>query len=111
MTLATKFYLAVFCLISWICVAACDRQRQAPETPPLTISVFNSEYGGYGYDIYRGEVRLIHQPHIPATQGTKGFQTRKKAKRAALLVLKKLESGGDMPPALTVRELEEVGAI
>src|SRR6187455_1133814 len=35
---------------------------------------------GYGYDIYVDNSLKVHQPHIPAVSGNKGFSTEEKAK-------------------------------
>ena len=65
---------------------------------------------GFGYDIFQGEQLMIHQPHIPAIQGNRGFGTSEEAQRVAELVIGKLEQGV-MPPTVSLEELEALGVI
>ena len=61
----------------------------------------------YGYEILVGNKVLICQRNIPGRAGNLGFKKKSDAKKAALLMLKKL-SQGIMPPTIERHELEEL---
>lgn len=71
----------------------------------LSYKIINTAGNGYGYDIYRKQQLLIHQPAIPCVKGNKGFLKKEDAGKVALVVIAKIRKG-IMPPALTVQELE-----
>jgi hypothetical protein len=58
----------------------------------------------WGYDIYTGEKKIIHQGSIPGMPGNEGFKSKSSAKKVALLVIEKLKKG-EMPPSVTSEEL------
>ncbi len=66
--------------------------------------------GGWGYAIYAGRQRLIHQPFIPVLPGKRGFATEQKARRAGQWVMGKIHAGKG-PPAVTLAELDSLGVL
>jgi hypothetical protein len=76
--------------------------------PILKDSIFVSEFGGYGYDIFvDGKVKL-HQPHIPSVAGIVGFSSAEEAKKIAKLVIKQMEHN-HFPPIVTKQDLKDNG--
>ena len=73
----------------------------------LKTRVFESEYGGFGYDILSRDCVLIHQPMVPIVSGMKGFSSRRAAHQVAILVADKIRHG-QLPPTLTLKELNSV---
>ena len=67
-----------------------------------------SEGIGWGYDIYEGSSIRIHQPHIPAVEGNRGFSSEAQAIKVAELVIYKLENG-IVPPSITKQEMIQAG--
>ena len=65
---------------------------------------------GWGYDILENSTVRIHQPHIPAVQGNKGFKSAGDAAKVAEKIIEKLEQG-IMPPTLSVTEMQELGVL
>jgi len=63
----------------------------------------------WGYDIYKDKKLLIHQPNIPAIEGSRGFSSEQKAIEVANLTIKKLQSG-IMPPTISIEELDSLKA-
>jgi hypothetical protein len=52
---------------------------------------------GYGYDIYNGTKKMIHQSTIPGEPGVNGFVSAEEAKRVGKLVVHKLENNSGFP--------------
>ena len=65
---------------------------------------------GFGYDIYVDNALKVHQPHIPAVSGSKGFSSEEKAKRAGEFVGNKFRNN-IMPPSVSPRELDSLGVL
>ena len=65
---------------------------------------------GFGYDIYVDNDLKVHQPHIPAVSGNKGFSTEEKAKRAGEFVGNKFRNN-IMPPSVSPKELDSLGVL
>jgi hypothetical protein len=63
---------------------------------------------GWGYDVYMNGSMYVHQPHMPAVSGNKGFKSEEDAKRTAELVIYKIKNN-IIPPSLTVSELDSLG--
>lgn len=61
----------------------------------------------WGYDIFTGEKKIIHQGSIPGMPGNEGFKSKSSAKKVALFVIEKLKKG-EMPPSVTPEELENL---
>ncbi len=62
---------------------------------------------GYGYNILMDGKLYVHQPHIPAVPGNKGFASVSDAKKAGALIKYKVEHH-IMPPSVTVEELDSL---
>ncbi len=63
----------------------------------------------WGYDIYKDKQLLVHQPNIPAIEGSRGFSSEEKAISVANLTIQKLRSG-IMPPTIRIEELDSLKA-
>ncbi|MEY3350137.1 MAG: hypothetical protein RIQ50_248 [Bacteroidota bacterium] len=88
-------------------------QPSASEKPKVSSGKFvakavYSEGIGWGYDIYEGSSIRIHQPHIPAVEGNRGFSSEAEAIKVAELVIYKLENG-IVPPSITKQEMIQAG--
>lgn len=90
----------------------------APSTPAMeapegyiTVSVYENPKeepaGGFGYDLMSDGKSMIHQPHIPAISGLKGFASKEDAEKAGNLMKMKIEKG-IMPPTVSVEELDSM---
>lgn len=67
-----------------------------------------SNLTGFGYDIIIDGKPYIHQPHIPAVSGSKGFFSEEDARKTAEYVAEKIRQTNDLP-ALKERELDSLG--
>ena len=76
----------------------------------LNYKIINGINNTYGYDIYKHNQKLIHQPSIPCIKGNKGFVKKEDAKKIALLVIQKIRNG-DMPPTVTIEEMRKEGVL
>ena len=65
---------------------------------------------GWGYDVYADGVLYIHQPHIPAVPGNKGFQSAQQAETAGNFAVYKIRNN-IMPPTISVKELDSLGVL
>lgn len=89
----------------------------APEKNPYEGSVIevrtfknDSVLKGFGYDIYVDKSLKVHQPHIPAVSGNRGFSSEEKAKRAGEFVGNKFRNN-IMPPSVNTKELDSLGVL
>jgi len=73
----------------------------------FTMKVIGSDEGGWGYEIYRNNKRLINQTTIPAVGGNKKFVSYEQANKVGDLVLKKL-SKRDGLPTIFIKELDSL---
>lgn len=96
-----------------------ERQKnEAPKESPyknakIDIKVFENKEAnlkGFGYDIYIYDALYVHQPHIPAINGNRGFHTQEQASKAAEFVIYKIRNN-IMPPSLSVEELDSLGTL
>jgi len=76
------------------------------ETRIKTI-IFPLENGTFGYDIYKNDSVLIHQPSRPGVSGNIGFKTEEDALKVAELVIKKILNN-EIPPTITKEELQDL---
>ena len=65
---------------------------------------------GFGYNILIFDAMYVHQPHIPAINGNRGFKTKEQATKAAEFVIYKIRNN-IMPPSLSVEELDSLGVL
>jgi hypothetical protein len=132
---AIYLVLIVFCFAACSQNKSADKEKENEIQPPLDSSAIkeksatnvagskplipdtsvrmnifkNTEISGYGYDILIGEKLYIHQPNIPAVEGNNGFSTEQKARRAAAYIIHKIKMN-IMPPSVSARELDSIGA-
>ena len=69
--------------------------------------IIDALHDTYGYDIYRDNHKLIHQPSIPGLPGNDGFKTKADAIKVAKLVCDKLKKG-EMPPSISIEEMTQL---
>lgn len=74
-------------------------QSQSSEYSATTFENTDStgKFLGFGYDVFTGSKRMIHQTTIPGEAGINGFVSAEEAERVARLVITKLESGSGFP--------------
>lgn len=99
-----------------------DSLKKPAENPykdaQIDIKVFKNDtipgspLKGFGYDIFmfNGNSPYVHQPHIPAISGNRGFNTEEQAHKAAELIVYKIKNN-IMPPSVTPRELDSLGVL
>ena len=79
----------------------------------VTVQVFSNDttpdaaLKGFGYNILMDGKLYVHQPHIPAVPGNKGFANIDQAKKAGTFIKYKIEHH-IMPPSVTVQELDSL---
>jgi len=82
----------------------------------LDIKVFkndtikDSHVKGFGYDIFMYRSLYVHQPHIPAINGNRGFDTEEQAHKVAEFIVYKIKNN-IMPPSVTPQELDSLGVL
>lgn len=65
---------------------------------------------GWGYDIFINKSQYVHQPHIPAVPGNRGFSNEESAKKTGEFVGFKIKNN-IMPPSVTTAELDSLGVL
>src|ERR1035437_3657045 len=63
---------------------------------------------GWGYDIYIGNNKTIHQPIIPAIPGNRSFKTENDAMKTGLFAANKMKKNASLP-TLLIKELDSLG--
>lgn len=76
----------------------------------LIYKIIDSPNNTFGYDIFAGKQKMIHQPSIPGMPGNEGFKTKPDAENVAKLVITKIKKG-EMPPTVTTDELKKLNAV
>lgn len=76
----------------------------------LTYFVLRLQENKFGYFIFIDGRMYIEQKSIPAVPGHNGFTTKEDAEIIAPLVIEKIRQG-EMPPAISVKELTALGVI
>jgi hypothetical protein len=117
------FFTVVFFAFTFVSPSGADvsagtsvkKQEVKNQTNPyanakITVKIIPSVNNTFGYDIFVDGKLLVHQPHIPAVPGNKGFATKEKAKKVADFVVKKIRSN-EMPPTITVDNLNKLGVL
>jgi hypothetical protein len=69
--------------------------------------VFKQPDNSFGYDIYSGAKKVIHQENIPGQPGNKGFITKEAASKVAGFVVGKLQKN-IFPPTVSTQELQQL---
>ncbi|MGB0932875.1 MAG: DUF4907 domain-containing protein [Lishizhenia sp.] len=85
-----------------------EKQKSLETKRSYTFQTFETTDFGWGYCIFKGEKKILNQPHIPAVQGNRGFQSQEDAKKVAKLVVKKINQG-NFPPTVSEQEMLEIG--
>ena|SRR5689334_9802562 len=67
-----------------------------------------SDLTGFGYNIAVDGKPYVHQPHVPAVSGLKGFQTEEDARKAGEFAARKFEITHALP-MITPHELDSLG--
>jgi hypothetical protein len=100
-----RYLLFIILILS--CSAPPKENASIEEKSSLVIDVtlFSSEYGGFGYDIRVNRKLLVHQPNVPTVAGNRGFPTEKSARKVANLVIQKIKKN-QIPPSLTADEVK-----
>ena len=116
-------YLGVF-----FCIASCSNNGKNDSTGEASISMLSNAESkievrvfkndtiagtnltGFGYNIMTNGNSYIHQPHIPAISGLKGFSTEEDARRVGEYVSKKIEMTNALP-VITSQELDSLGIL
>ena len=83
-----------------------DKQQDLV-TDSLSLKITDSEHNGFGFEILQGTDPVIIQPHIPAIQGIKGFETKEQAAIIGNYMIYKINNG-IMPPSISVQDLDSL---
>lgn len=97
--------LVLFVIVFFSCQAKDGKHQQ--QAAAFRASVFRSEFGGFGFDIYANDKLIIHQPTVPVLRGQKGFPSEVSATSAAQLMIEKILSN-QMPPSLSESEVNSL---
>ncbi len=98
-----------------------EAKKETPKENPymnaeIDIQVFrndttaDSALGGFGYNIFLFKGLYVHQPHIPAINGNRGFSSAADAEKTGGLTAYKIRNN-IMPPSLSVKELDSLGVL
>jgi hypothetical protein len=99
-------------LIKDTAAATPDTTKNPYEQAEVEIKTFANDavVTGFGYDVYLDKVLYVHQPHVPAVSGNKGFSSAGKAKRTGEFVAYKIKHN-IMPPSVSPHELDSLGVL
>ena len=100
------------CKLSGHPTAKIFADKHAPDAKSISIDykIISSANHTWGYDIYKGGKKIIHQSCVPGMPGQDGFSNKLQAKKTARLVIKKIKQG-EMPPTVTPEELKDLKVI
>ncbi len=89
-----------------------DSIRNPYENSNVEIKVFANDdvLKGFGYDVYIDKSPYVHQPHIPAIAGNRGFSSSEFAQRTGEFVAYKIKNN-IMPPSISPAELDSLGVL
>jgi len=76
----------------------------------LCVEIIRSQKNTYGYNILVNGKTVIHQLHMPALPGTKGFGTEEATRRVAAFVILKIRNG-IFPPSISIKDLDSLGVL
>ena len=88
-------------------IAIAKDKEQELVTDSLSLKITDSEHTGFGFEILQGTSPLIIQPHIPAIQGIKGFETEEQPAIIGNYMIYKINNG-IMPPSISVKDLDSL---
>ena len=80
-----------------------EATQEEPQPQDIKLQTFKSDTG-WGYNILIDDKIYVHQPHIPAIPGNRGFKSQEKALFVGNAVLTKVKNG-IIPPSLTKEEV------
>lgn len=83
-------------------------EANANASRQLTYTIIPAANDTWGYEIFAEGKLMISQKSIPALPGNNGFQEQEQAMQVAELVMQKIRKG-EMPPTVTVEELNALG--
>ncbi len=86
--------------------------KNPDENSSVEIKTFRNDsvLGGFGYDIYVDNKLYVHQPHVPAVAGTKGFSSAENATKTGEFVAYKIKHN-ITPPSVKPEELDSLGVL
>jgi len=87
-----------------------DTKAQNKVVQTIRMEIIPAPNNTFGYNILKNGKVFIHQPHIPAVAGNKGFSTEAKARKAAAFAISKIEKN-IIPPTITAAELDSLGVL
>jgi hypothetical protein len=105
-----KLLLLLLLVLPLFLLAQSKSQKEAVKAGNYNIKIIPAANAGYGYDIYKGKVMVIHQPSVPAIPGNNGFVTKAVAEKVAGKVVEKMQKGESLP-TITIEELKQLGVI
>lgn len=89
--------------------AASQPQENPYKDAIIEVKAFKDSLG-WGYDIFINKSQYVHQPHIPAIPGNRGFSSEANAKKAGEFVAYKIRNN-IMPPSVTPQELDSLDVL
>ena len=113
--------LIVLLLILNFCMNFCNQLKQESKKvdfgknestlsfQKIIIKTFKNgnDIKGWGYDIFLNGSLFIHQPHIPAVYGIKGFISEQQAIEVANFVIFKIKNK-ILPPTININDLDSM---
>ena len=103
---AIAFFMKLFLLAIFLFSSA-RLTAQPVANPVVTYKIIAAAHNTFGYDIFSGDHRLIHQASKPCLPGNEGFRRRKDAAKVAQLVVKKLDRHL-IPPTVSLHEMDSL---
>lgn len=101
--------IVVLCA-SFLFIFASKCDTKLDQKNEFSFKIIELQDGTFGYDIYKNDQLIIHQPFIPAINDKKGFKSKIETQKVALFAINKIKNG-EMPPTLTIEELKYLSII
>lgn len=79
----------------------------AEATAVYSLQIIAAPENTFGYDILKDNKPFIHQPHVPGMPGIKGFAKETQARKAAEVMIEKLNNN-IVPPTISEEELKAI---
>lgn len=89
--------------------AASQPQENPYKDAVIEVKSFKDSLG-WGYDVFIDNSQYVHQPHIPAVSGNRGFSSEAFARKTGEFVAYKIRNN-IMPPSVTPHELDSLGVL
>ncbi len=90
--------------------ASYDSGENSYRNAGFQVALIPASDSTYGYDILMDGRILIHQPHIPALPGNRGFASEEDARRVAEFVVRRMRKNV-FPPSVTRDEVDSLLAV